>query len=49
MPSGLVEYVGEGSGGGVLAGKDGCYWVPDLEEELQFTPPSHIVNGDEKP
>jgi DDE superfamily endonuclease len=33
----------------VLAVKDGRYWVPDLEEELEFTPPSHIVNGDEKP
>jgi hypothetical protein len=44
-----VEYVGEGSGGDVLAVKDGRYWVPDLEEELEFTPPSHIVNGDEKP
>jgi DDE superfamily endonuclease len=49
MRDGVLDYNAAGGGGGVLTVKDDRFWVPDLEEELKFTPPSLVVNGDEKP
>mmetsp|Transcript_13557 Transcript_13557/g.40896 ORF Transcript_13557/g.40896 Transcript_13557/m.40896 type:complete len:450 (-) Transcript_13557:1339-2688(-) len=48
-PAGLVYYRYDGDGGGPIGVKDDKYYVPDLDEPLEFVPPRFQVNGDEKP